>query len=183
MLCDFVWTPAPETITVSFNANGGTLSDTEPRTYSPRETYGRDGEEKLPTPVRKGYTFLGWREESASGKKVSETDRVPLRETVTLVAKWGGPLSVFNTKALTKFTSSGSDKWYAVEEPCLATVAEVEPKGKMETAYDGCSPEPYKTLRPSISVLQTPIAVEGYLSFRWSLKNGGETESGYGGWP
>ena len=184
MLSDFVWTPAPETITVSFNENGGTVSGAEPRQYSPSETYGRGGEEKLPTPVRKGYTFLGWREESASGKKVSETDRVPLRETVTLVAKWGRAVSVLNTKILTKFTASGADdKWYAVDEPCLPTVAEVEPKGTMKTVVGGCSPEPYKTIVPSVSVLQTPIAVEGYLSFRWSLKNGGATESGYGLWP
>ena len=186
MLSDFVWTPAPETITVSFNANGGTVSGAEPRQYSPSETYGRGGEEKLPTPVRKGYTFLGWREESMSGKKVSETDRVPLREAVTLVAKWGGPLSVLNSKILTKFTSSGDDKWYAVDEPCMPTVAEVEPKGRVVARKSGslCDDDTlYKSMDPTISVLQTPIAVEGYLSFRWSLKNGGTTESGYGSWP
>ena len=198
MLSDFVWTPAPEAITVSFNANGGTLSGADSRTYGPRERYGRDGEEKLPVPVRTGFTFLGWREESVSGKKVVDTDRVPWRETVTLVARWGAAVSAFNTSILTKFTSSGADKWYAVDEPCLAKVAEVEPKGQVKTLVKTvirlgtlCDPEysyveySYKKIEPTVSVLQTPIAKEGFLSFRWSLKNGGATEFGQdeGSWP
>ena len=183
MLSDFVWTPAPETITVSFDVNGGTLSGFDSRTYGPRETYGRNGEEKLPVPVRNGFTFLGWREESVSGRRVADTDRVPWRETVTLVAKWGAAVSAFNTTILTKFTSSGTDKWYAVDEACLDRVAEVEPKGQVKTVkgIDNCGGGySYKTIEPTVSVLQTPIAKEGFLSFQWSLKNGGATESGYG---
>ncbi|MBQ6268265.1 MAG: InlB B-repeat-containing protein [Clostridia bacterium] len=48
------WTAKPTTITVYFNANGGTVSPAS-KTVTVGKAYG-----ELPTPVRSGYVFLGW---------------------------------------------------------------------------------------------------------------------------
>ena len=52
-MCDFVWTPAPETIWVDFVTNGGDSLD--PVGCAPGDTG-----DMLPVPVREGYEFLGW---------------------------------------------------------------------------------------------------------------------------
>ena len=127
MLSDFTWTPAPATITVAFDANGGTLEDADPFEYAPGDDYG-----DLPVPTRKGWTFLGWYAGSVDGVKVAATDKVAFEENITLVAKWGQALTAdfLNIKKFTNFKLAGTDKWYKVDVPDLGTVAEVEPKGK-----------------------------------------------------
>ena len=131
-LSDFVWTPAPEKMTVSFNANGGDVT-AEPREYAPGNTYSRDGDEPLPVPTRSGWTFLGWYMDSVDGVKVSEDEKVPFQENITLVAKWGKAVTASIFADITSFKNfkvAGADKWYMVEVPDFGTVAEVMPKGK-----------------------------------------------------
>ena len=170
LLSDFTWTPAPATITVAFDANGGTLEDADPFEYAPGDDYG-----DLPVPTRKGWTFLGWYAGSVDGVKVAATDKVAFEENITLVAKWGQALTAdfLNIKKFTNFKLAGADKWYKVDVPDLGTVAEVEPKGK----------EAGNWISPTVSSLQVTSATAGYLAFRWSLTNGGRTASGYGDWP
>ena len=175
-LKDFVWTPAPEKMTVTFDANGGTVA-AESREYVPGDTYDYDGEEALPKPTRKNYTFLGWCEDGVLGVKVADGDKVPLREAVKLVAKWGVAVSALNTKQLTAFKSTGADSWYAVDMPDVGKVAEVEPKGKWGMVYGKCGPA--EGLVPTSSTLQMTTVSAGYLAFSWSLKNGGLPASGY----
>ena len=169
LLSDFVWTRAPETMTVAFDANGGTLANADPHEYAPGDTYG-----ELPVPTRQGWTFLGWHIGSLDGAKVSATDKVAFEENITLVAQWGQALTatILNSKKFTNFKLAGADKWYKVDVPDLGTVAEVEPKGKVDGDW----------IRPTVSSLQVTSTTAGYLAFRWSLTNGGRTASGNGDW-
>ena len=65
--------------TVTFNANGGSVSTTSTTTT--------DGKlESLPTPTNDGYTFLGWYTEETGGEKVT-TDTVFTKNS-TIYAHW-----------------------------------------------------------------------------------------------
>lgn len=66
--------------TVTFNANGGTVS-----TASKSVTYG-DAYGTLPTPTRTGYTFNGWY--NSNGEKVTSSTVQTNDSNVTLTAKW-----------------------------------------------------------------------------------------------
>ena len=70
----------PETFTVAFNANGGSVSPTSGVT-------GEDGKlSSLPTPVREGFTFDGWFTAAEGGTAV-DLNRVYTGNT-TLYAHW-----------------------------------------------------------------------------------------------
>ena len=74
-----VTTPVAQEYTVTFNANGGSVSTTSTTTT--------DGKlESLPTPTRGGYDFLGWYTEETGGEKVT-TDTVFTKDT-TIYAHW-----------------------------------------------------------------------------------------------
>ena len=69
-----------EEYTVTFNANGGTVTpDTMTLTHG--DVYG-----KLPTPTRDGYTFAGWFTDPNGGAKVEQGDVVTASHT--LYAHW-----------------------------------------------------------------------------------------------
>ena len=67
-------------ITVSYNANGGTIETASTTVY-----YG-DAYGKLPEATRTGYTFTGWYFET--GVKITESTKVELTNSHTLYAKW-----------------------------------------------------------------------------------------------
>ncbi|MBO4902399.1 MAG: InlB B-repeat-containing protein [Lachnospiraceae bacterium] len=68
--------------TVTFNAGGGTVTPESIQvTYAQR--YGT-----LPTPVRPGYSFLGWYTEEGGNTKVTPSTEVRFTEDQTLYAKW-----------------------------------------------------------------------------------------------
>ena len=70
---------AAQEYTVTFNANGGSVS--------PASATTKDGKlESLPTPTRGGYDFLGWYTEETGGEKVT-TDTVFTKDT-TIYAHW-----------------------------------------------------------------------------------------------
>ena len=70
---------AAQEYTVTFNANGGSVSTTSTTT--------KDGKlESLPTPTRGGYDFLGWYTEKDGGEKVT-TDTF-FTENSTIYAHW-----------------------------------------------------------------------------------------------
>ena len=60
--------------------------------------------------------------------------------------------------------TSGSDKWYMVENADLGKTAEIEIKGKAATSGD-----PYVSVSSS---MQATTTAAGYLAFNWSLVNG-----------
>ena len=69
-----------EPITVKYDANGGSCGTTS-------ELY--DGDLKLPTPTRTGYTFNGWYTEVSGGNRVggADDDYTP-SDDITLYAQW-----------------------------------------------------------------------------------------------
>ena len=70
------------TFTVSFNANGGSVSPTS-KTVTFGSTYG-----SLPAPSRTGYTFNGWYTAPSGGSRVLGTNTVTTASNHTLYAHW-----------------------------------------------------------------------------------------------
>ena len=74
------WTP--NTFTVTFNANGGTVSPTS-KTVSYGQAIGT-----LPSPKRDYYKFNGWYTSSSGGAKITENYVFPGDSNVTVYAQW-----------------------------------------------------------------------------------------------
>ena len=73
---------AAKKYTVTYNANGGTVSGTSKSvTYNAK--YGT-----LPTPQRAGYSFLGWYTAKTGGSKITETTIVKITSNQTIYAQW-----------------------------------------------------------------------------------------------
>jgi len=76
----FATTPAMM-VTITFNANGGTVSPSS-LSYVANGTYN-----SLPTPTYTGHTFTGWYTEANGGTQVANSSSVPASDT-TLYAHW-----------------------------------------------------------------------------------------------
>ena len=87
----------PQTYTVYFNANGGSVSPTS-KTVTYGSTYG-----DLPTPTRTGYTFTGWYTAATGGSQVTASTTVTTASNHTLYAHWTG-----NTYTVTFNATGGS---------------------------------------------------------------------------
>ena len=73
---------AANNYTVSFNANGGSVSTASQKvTYN--STYGT-----LPKPTRTGYTFSGWYTAQSGGTKITSSSTVTITSDRTLYAHW-----------------------------------------------------------------------------------------------
>ena len=166
-LKDFEWVPAPESVTVSFDANGGSFAGTS-REYAPGETYG-----ELEAPTRSGHVFLGWYENSLKGRKASESGFVPLCESVTLVAKWGADVSSMATEALKTFESDGAVVWRAVEYGGT-NFAEVELAGGMDGENQ---------MQSSSSALSVTTDAAGFLDFKIQIETKGYPSLNDGSYP
>lgn len=86
------WTPLTQTVT--FDANGGTVSPTS-KTVTYGKAYGT-----LPTPTRTGYTFDGW---WYGDQRVTETTVVNAWKNHTIVAEW-----IANTYRITLDANGGT---------------------------------------------------------------------------
>lgn len=84
-----------ETYTVTFNANGGSVS-TPSKTVTAGESYG-----DLPIPVRSGYTFDGWYTSANGGSRITSASVVNLTANQTLYAHW---TSIIHAPALWDLT-------------------------------------------------------------------------------
>lgn len=85
------WTAS--TYTVTFDANGGTVTPaTQEVTYG--STYG-----ELPTPTRKGYTFVGWFTGAKDGRQVKADAEVTTAADRTLYAHWTQNICTVTIKA------------------------------------------------------------------------------------
>ena len=71
-----------DSFTVTFNANGGTVSTTSMKGYC-GQVLGT-----LPTPTRDYYTFNGWYTAKTGGNEVTETSVYETTTAVTLYAQW-----------------------------------------------------------------------------------------------
>ena len=74
--------PSVNTYTVTFNANGGSVT-TASMTVTNGSQYG-----ELPTPTYTGYTFDGWYTLQSGGTKIESTSTVNLTGDTTLYAHW-----------------------------------------------------------------------------------------------
>jgi uncharacterized repeat protein (TIGR02543 family) len=110
-ICDFdndttlyaKWTP--NTYTVTFNANGGSLSGVSSKQVTYDSTYG-----SLPTATKSGYTFGGWFTSTTGGDNISDDTIVEITTATTLYAHW---ISSQNT--VVAYTN-GSQTKYTVQE-------------------------------------------------------------------
>ncbi|MCL2106730.1 MAG: InlB B-repeat-containing protein [Oscillospiraceae bacterium] len=68
--------------TVSFNANGGSVSPAS-KIVTFGSSYGT-----LPTPTRNGYTFNGWFTATSGGSRITSSSTVNLNGNQTLYAQW-----------------------------------------------------------------------------------------------
>ena len=91
------WTA--NTYTVSFNANGGSVSQSS-KTVTYNAAYGT-----LPTPTREYYTFNGWYTAASGGTKVTASSNYTAGANQTLYAQWTqngfGSWSSWGTTAVT----------------------------------------------------------------------------------
>ena len=94
---DFVAKWQANTYSVSFDANGGSVSTTS-QTVTYDSAYGT-----LPTPTRTGYTFAGWYTAASSGTQVTESAKVQTASNHTLYAHWTP-----NTYGVTLNTNGGT---------------------------------------------------------------------------
>ena len=104
------------TYTVTFNANGGTVSPAN-KTVTNEATYGN-----LPTPTCTGYTFDGWYTSISGGEKITESSTVSLPSNQTLYARWKA-----NTAQVTFDPNGGSVSVNSI------TVTTGQPAGELPT--------------------------------------------------
>ncbi len=96
---------APKMQSVTFNANGGT--NTQTRKYAIQNTYYGS----MPTPTRAGYTFKCWYTAASGGTKITSDSVVTTATTRTLYAQWtdGGSTPVVpNTYKITFDANGGT---------------------------------------------------------------------------
>ena len=108
-LSDFVWTPAPESTTISFETNGAGDFDSIVVSASDDWRYS----DILPSLSRNGYIFMGWYFDPEFTKRLDEYQTVGF-DDVTLYARWALPVEVMNTDDI-KFSASEGSCWYAKE--------------------------------------------------------------------
>ena len=87
--------PAAKKYTVTFNANGGSVSSTS-KTLSVGDKYG-----DMPTPARDYYNFAGWYTAAQGGNKVDRNSTFSNQGNQTLYAQW-------NEKPLSGWTMEGN---------------------------------------------------------------------------
>ena len=80
-------TPSTPTYTITFDANGGSLSGTKTYSIKTGATYKSVIGSTMPTPTRSGYTFNGWYNEKY-GYTLNLNDTFNVSENVTFKAQW-----------------------------------------------------------------------------------------------
>ena len=110
---------APPSYTVTFNANGGSVS-TASKTVTSGSTYGT-----LPTPTRTGYAFAGWYTAASGGTQITASSAVSITANQTLYAHWTANTYTVTFNANGGGTPSPASKTvtYASTYGTLATVS------------------------------------------------------------
>ena len=119
------WTQIPpKSYTVTFDANGGTVSPAT-KTVTVGETYGI-----MPTPIKDGYTFDGWWHMTSSGDggvKISGSFVVNLNGPETLQAHW------IKNEVVMRFVDVPTD--YCLYDAIYWAVGEGVTKGTTDTTF------------------------------------------------
>ena len=121
----------PVTMTVTFNANGGSVSQAS-KTVTKTQTYGT-----LPTPTRDYYTFNGWYTAASGGTKVTSSTAVASAGNHTLYAQW--TLNAVSGWVLESQLPAGAQvmdrKWtYTLTETQKSTAASIS--GWTQTGFE-----------------------------------------------
>lgn len=82
------WVPYINAVTITFNANGGTVSPSS-KSVNKGEKYG-----DLPVPTRTNYTFDGWYTSATGGTRITSDTVVNLTSDQTLYAHWASPKNI-----------------------------------------------------------------------------------------
>jgi len=93
------WTPAPESMTITFETNGG--EELEPEILEPGATYG-----ELPAPTHETLEFIGWYRDAGLTQRAEEDDIIPFVDA-TLYARWGLSVEAMNTEDISFLTDGG----------------------------------------------------------------------------
>ena len=114
-------TPAPGGFTITFNANGGTVTPATANTVDGKLT-------SLPTPTRSGYTFDGWFTMAEGGNQVT-TDTV-FSANATIYAHWtvnssGGSSGGGSSSSTVKVPVSGDNNSVQVSASVSGTTATI----------------------------------------------------------
>lgn len=104
-------------ITLTFNANGGSVSPLTKDTYL-SSTY-----DDLPVPTRTGYSFIGWYSSAEGGMKVADTTVITTPSNHTLYAHWSA------NSYIVSFNTNGGDS-----SPSNKTVTFDTKYGSLSTA-------------------------------------------------
>ena len=88
-------------ITVSFSANGGSVSTTSKTVYY-NTTYG-----SLPSPTRSGYSFDGWYTAASGGSYVTSSTKVTATGNHTLYAHWNAAYPSITAHPSSKTVNEG----------------------------------------------------------------------------
>ena len=136
--------------TVTFDANGGTVSPTS------KVVAYEDAVGTLPQPYRDGYDFAGWY--TSGGSRVSEYTTI--YGDTTLTARWNVslPIALDNTELV--FTTGGNANWF----------------GQENISYDGESAAQSGGISDNQSSwLETTVTGPARIGFRWKVSS----ESGW----
>ena len=137
MVCVAQW--QAKSFTVTFNANGGSVSLTS-KSVTFDSPYG-----ELPTPTRANYTFAGWYTDTVTGVKVTADMLVSITADLVLYARW---------------VSSAVTTWIDTsKEPNVTWYYRMMPEGDGVELYnpDGSVVSPVP-----VGELEIPKTIEGY---------------------
>ena len=118
-------------ITVTLNANGGSVSPTTKIVFK-GQTYGT-----LPTPIKSGSTFAGWYTSATGGEKVTSSTTVTNASSHTIYAHWTENASYLHRRwqsQIPNVTSLTSIKFTNIK-PTTETVYQIGATDENSTAY------------------------------------------------
>ena len=154
---------AGTTYTVSFNANGGSVTPASAQT-------GADGKlSSLPTPTREGYTFDGWYTAKTGGEKI--TTNYGFSADTTIYAQWTGGEHTHSYGS--EWKSDADNHWHEcscgekIDVVKHTPVTSVTPatftqEGTIETKCSVCGRVTKKELIPSIKTVKLSQTVYVY---------------------
>ena len=154
---------AAKKYTVTYNANGGTVSGTSKSvTYNAK--YGT-----LPTPQRAGYSFLGWYTAKTGGSKITETTIVKITSNQTIYAQWKETL----------ITYEDLSKNYKCKNSSAGATPYIEYSGNCTLLNDGSGNWRIKFTTSGTVKFNTSMSVDIFVVGGGAGGNGGGGGGGY----
>lgn len=169
------WSRAPKVITITWDANGGSVSQTS-------STYTYNGTSvPMPTPTRTGYTFDGWYTSSTGGNKIADVGVTNKPTTdVTYYALWNNGTGVKYTVQHWKQAVDGTwiknDDLVEIEIYYGTTGDNISPEVKEYIGFTSPSPA-FAQITPEGNTIVTYKYERNKYTISWDA-NGGEELTG-----